>query len=65
MNERVRKLGSFVKDNFIDENEALDSIKILTNNNYEYCPKSKKAKAFIRLGGVTGRYQLWAVVRNN
>lgn len=63
MNERVRKLTDFIKEHFTNEDEARLSVKILTNNSYEYCPKQRKAKAFSRLGGVSGSYQLWAVVR--
>ena len=63
LNERVRKLTAFIKENFTSEKEALESVKILTNSSYEYCPKSREAKACQRLGGVSNKYQLWAVVR--
>lgn len=60
--KRIDKLTRFLENNCTTINETA-RVSIETNNNNDLCPKSKKAIAFENLGGVTGEYQLWAVIR--
>lgn len=55
LESRVERLIEFSKEN--------ENITIETNNNWQAPPKPSKAKVAKLLGGVTKKYQVWAVVR--
>ena len=63
MNERVRKLTAFLGKNCKGIDDALTNVKIETNNNNETCTKHNICVAFTNIGSVSGKYQLWAVIR--
>ena len=59
---RVLILEEFLKT-YCQDAEVMDRVTLETNNNYNDCPKPKSARFYERIGGVTGKYQIWAVIR--
>ena len=59
---RVLLLEEFLTT-YCKDQEVLDRVTIETNKNYNECPKPKAARFYDRIGGVGGKYQIWAVIR--
>ncbi|PCH98479.1 MAG: hypothetical protein COB84_01825 [Rhodobacteraceae bacterium] len=63
MNQRVRKLTDFLEANCTGIDDVMERVKIETNNSNVTCSKHKTAFDFENLGSSSGKYQIWAVIR--
>ena len=60
---RVNKLTSFLIENSLTVDDALDNVKIEVNNNWSNPPAPSTVYKSCHIGGTTYKYQIWAVIR--